>query len=769
MSVVPVAMLSIPVSPLPPQYVVSQYDGHLRAVNNPAQCLGTSAGSIFATRAPSSAIAHLPTSCNSKRRRVEGTSSEYSPSVEYESPSETFGKENGRYRSSNCHYSTANRLLNSHKEPSACAKKSSAVNAACHGPTQLPIHAQPAPSRHDTGAIGKRGEKFWGRLDKKKNHQISLTPYMEPRGYDMSRRSLPDTGSTEGFRNLGNTCYISAGLQALLGLTPFAVDLGSELDARGGQVRKSDRTVTAAMLAVLAQTRKSGRQGTMDPSRIKDAVQDRFRGTRQQDVQDFLEYFLDKVDEERESHVAVNACMLPLSTASSSAAAASTADYQTAAEASDADAVCIVPGSPSAAAFRHSDAEVITLDGTDDEDADGTTIGSPPAAVSDSVTEAFDDSFPEEVLAYVAATEAAEVGRSEVGPVWDPTSLANRNFGCEILQRRQCPNAVCRGSANPIRGYFRSIPLSLELPPTVPAGADADLTSVQSLLDRFFADETVEYDCEGCGEKSSTIKYSVAQLPRVLCLHIKRFASSGGKIQRPIQLERFVTMAGFCGPQTLNARSDGLTPEVLATAARATIISSMPHSTPKRQSIRADNQAAVDDGAGAAESPVVSKRLDFESGGSDRGKSSYSARKARENREIQQAIEASLLEQTPRDPTTMSESEQLEWAMTESVKVPSARDTIEDTPWRGGDYNGGAVTGSGESTYRLVSFIQHTGKSAGLGHYIAVVWNPVSNTWKEYDDALVKEVDEKAIFGSQSRAQSAYVLFYALVSCLPPP
>jgi len=386
----------------------------------------------------------------------------------------------------------------------------------------------------------------------------------------------------------------------------------------------------------------------------------------------------------------------------------------------------------------------------DVDEAEAPPPASGAAAASASSSQA-EDSFNEDDLRAVEAAEAAAVGTSENGPAWNPAKLANRNFGCEVLQARRCENPACPGAFNPIRGYFRSVPLSLEplvLDATV-SGA-REVPSVQRLLEQFFADEVVEYDCERCDGRRSTIELSAVQLPRVLCLHIKRFSATGRKMQHPIQLERFLTLDFCTTATTLPPNMCSLTPATLAAAARATAGSARKGG--------ADATAS----AGPAESPV-SKRLDFGSNKAGSGTAGGS-RKEREERELQRAIEASLREH--KDVATMSEQEQLEWAMAESAKA-ARPEAVDETPWRGGEYNGGPTTPSGKYAYRLVSFIRHTGMSATSGHYIADVWNPHTNTWREYDDAVVNEVNEKAIFSSIARAQSAYLLFYCLESCLP--
>jgi hypothetical protein len=68
--------------------------------------------------------------------------------------------------------------------------------------------------------------------------------------------------------------------------------------------------------------------------------------------------------------------------------------------------------------------------------------------------------------------------------------------------------------------------------------------------------------------------------------------------------------------------------------------------------------------------------------------------------------------------------------MLESSKDGDAPDP-DETPWRGGDFNGGPTEPSGSFPYRLVSMIRHVGPSAKSGHYVCDVWNPKTMNWKE--------------------------------------
>lgn len=58
------------------------------------------------------------------------------------------------------------------------------------------------------------------------------------------------------------------------------------------------------------------------------------------------------------------------------------------------------------------------------------------------------------------------------------------------------------------------------------------------------------------------------------------------------------------------------------------------------------------------------------------------------------------------------------------------------------------------STYGLSGVICHHG-TAGGGHYTCYCYHPLTDSWYEFDDSLVRQVDSQTVLNSE-----AYVLFY---------
>ncbi|KAI3436489.1 hypothetical protein D9Q98_005906 [Chlorella vulgaris] len=136
------------------------------------------------------------------------------------------------------------------------------------------------------------------------------------------------------------------------------------------------------------------------------------------------------------------------------------------------------------------------------------------------------DSLQTEVL----AREAARLGRTRIR-VSETSDPAARNFGFAVEHRLACSG--CGHVSSLVEQYTH---LSLELPEAQPGGS-ALVSSVWQLLRDYFKEEEVEKSCEECGGSNLPhgLRHSIRRLPRVLCLHMKRFKVSWHEQQkRPV-------------------------------------------------------------------------------------------------------------------------------------------------------------------------------------------------------------------------------------------
>lgn len=297
----------------------------------------------------------------------------------------------------------------------------------------------------------------------------------------------------------------------------------------------------------------------------------------------------------------------------------------------------------------------------------------------------------------------------------DKNTVTNLNFACEIEHTRSCMNTECSTpQSKPIIELFHNFSLDL------PEGLETQ-PSIQSMIEDFFEAEEVEYKCETCGCGVSKFNHRMSQLPRAIGIHIKRFNSvNGEKLNRQVLINRTINF-GFC--------SSGRTQKPPEMAMNT------------ETNISAQNPILVEDRAATPRRTLFAETKPV---GLDRTK----------------------------NPSGLSEEEQLEWALQESTRqyqqelygvsdIDKKSTIAEETPMR----QPLDADGSPEHTYKLVAVVRHTGFSAQEGHYICDTWNPKSNTWRSFNDSHVVEVDEKMIYDFVRRRQ-VYLLYYVHVGYL---
>ena len=185
------------------------------------------------------------------------------------------------------------------------------------------------------------------------NGQISLVS-----SFGRSERASAFTGGggggyrQDGMANLGNTCYMSAILQALLRLPSFVHDLrvcAGKLRERGSQLQQGTATsLFAELLAVVNALQAEGEQASVfNPKKLQDCIARRspqFAGNAQQDAHEFLTDILDFMQAELRQHETGKA------KAKADAAAAAAVESEEAEE--DEEAGGAAPICPTALNFR---------------------------------------------------------------------------------------------------------------------------------------------------------------------------------------------------------------------------------------------------------------------------------------------------------------------------------------------------------------------------------------------------------------------------------
>ena len=363
---------------------------------------------------------------------------------------------------------------------------------------------------------------------------VSLSPSDEPVSPLSPLGAVGNSRSRlRGLRNLGNTCYMNAVLTALMGLPAFVRSVLSPLWGEQGSsnsasaspgttlggAKRGREPSTAGLLPTLrqlmqchlSQLARSATQGpiaataaALSPDAVRRALPDtdvQFTAWQQQDAHEFLVALLGQLHSE---------C---------AARAKGLAEYALAMAAA-------VDTRPSA-----------SISGVNPQTC-GTFPRCPPGTAAS-------------VASHPSTASQVEAA---VNPV-------NGTFGFALRQQVVCANPACRytrchdashfdlpldfpppgDTADPDpspsmpaasvvdlnAGVDDAAPLpmgSASAPPPTPTAAGRRLFPLPELLQRHFQEETLQLRCERCGHDKVRSRSFLASLPRVLVLHLKRFA-----------------------------------------------------------------------------------------------------------------------------------------------------------------------------------------------------------------------------------------------------
>ncbi|CAM9357911.1 unnamed protein product, partial [Discosporangium mesarthrocarpum] len=191
----------------------------------------------------------------------------------------------------------------------------------------IPNDCNSKRGENSAGIYNRKGQgSISGRPGQGRQSLVNLldSPRKAPKQYTVHRECLR---VEEGFRNLGNTCYMNAVLQGLLSLPAFIDDLqrkcwvhsmlANPLSGKCGMPNLDDEEtvqeeekVTGDALAPprlyeallhISLVARGGDHGVMNPARLKRAMDkhsDRFAGNLQQDAHEFLNDLINVLHEE---------------------------------------------------------------------------------------------------------------------------------------------------------------------------------------------------------------------------------------------------------------------------------------------------------------------------------------------------------------------------------------------------------------------------------------------------------------------------------------
>ena len=333
-----------------------------------------------------------------------------------------------------------------------------------------------------------------------------------------------------GLRNLGNTCYLNAVLQAVLGLHPLMHDLASEtwqktINANVSKVALAPELLRLKYMIDQPQKGDAGQALTTLPREIKRIVakhSSKFIGNAQEDAHEFLLDLMNLLHEEVHS---LRVAML--------------------------SHVTVQP--PVQLQFNNIKPLSISMTTNNTIVIDNDEV----VAVAD-VDDVADVDVDVEDVAISVSTKEQE-GQEERERWMFECLPTTRNMHAEVRVELQCKG--CHATHH-VTELYRDISVDL---PINENEMSSNPISVTDLLSNFFQPEERELKCEKCNHNKFLVSYKFDILPQVLIIHVKRFQYNMKlkkymKCHKPVVLESNINIQSFCTKQVTDAPMHDLGP-----------------------------------------------------------------------------------------------------------------------------------------------------------------------------------------------------------------
>lgn len=289
--------------------------------------------------------------------------------------------------------------------------------------------------------------------------------------------------------------------------------------------------------------------------------------------------------------------------------------------------------------------------------------------------------------------------------------------------------------------------------------------SVQDMLQFYFLPEKIERHCNKCGFNETIIKKTIASLPRILTLHIKRFIHSESgmkKLKCKIQVDDELQLDN----------------KIIANPLQDTIIfdtNQLPKNKYSSESEEEEEEMIPEE----TEDVLKAKEWIERHNNNNEYEEKPSSQKAPLKRTLQE-MESDIFQRVTHFPTTKNDNKP---NRADKKKYEQSTDSESDeSADSSGDLDeskdGNALqeeidelmfssetSNSSEDLnlkYRLKCIVHHLGAKVTSGHYTAEILDHWKDVWFRYNDSKVTKSAPE-----MKACESAYILFYVHDSCWP--
>ncbi|KAB7505017.1 Ubiquitin carboxyl-terminal hydrolase 37 [Armadillidium nasatum] len=507
-----------------------------------------------------------------------------------------------------------------------------------------------------------------------------------------------------GFPNFGNTCYLNAVLQTLVGLPSFISDLSYAVDTLSipsSSLCQSLWNVVVARISSFGQTLKEN----------VEKIDGSFSGFKMQDANEFLTQVLDSIKDEvtHESLKCVKEEKFNCSTCTP----------EKLPPLIDLKKVCNTPDDMSG---KKNFKSIFS-----------TPSCSPCSPLSQGLKSCEETSeiilpinqtcTPEKLVLSLTDNNRNEIkGREEC--VANPVT---NNFEFELSESYRCLGC---GEAEGRRQKHIALYVNLPL---------EDGKSIQEAVESCMGEDHRDLKCDNCSHDKALFLTSFTELPRVLIVQMKRYKYNAESLEL-IKVSSKVDI-------NLWLHLDKVTTSTVTSPPRFV-----------KKPIRYQRKLST------LSVRNLSSELNICSNSATENAEPVKEDSKENDTELQEVLKKSLEEigEVPRIPEKSDEEkeeEEFQTAIRLSLQDFGMSYANQDTEDDEIQINSSESEMKSEHCYRLVSVVSHFGQTTTTGHYVSDVLKCDEDKWYHYDDENVTCLSESVI-GGEGRQKNGYIFFY---------